>query len=283
MNTILGKKIGEGGCSEIHEWEDAKKIIKLGKSNTGMDALHNELTKTQLAWDHGLPVPRPYGLTEVDGRPGLISERIYGESLMERFMRLFMQPSEGREWGAEDDENIRIAARILSGIHSQSIPSMPPQKEMLIWGIRAANYLTSSEKEQIVQMLDGLPAKYQLCHGDPNPGNILVREGEPVLIDWMNASTGNPEADLAEYIIMMRYAILPSGLPRDVPDFFDSIREHIIAVFCEEYERLTGLAYREVEPWLVPTAARKLSADGIGEEEKERLLKVIREGLLSRS
>ncbi|MHA6529682.1 phosphotransferase [Paenibacillus sp. BAC0078] len=280
---MLGKKIGEGGCSEIHEWVGTAKIIKLGKSNTGMDVLQNELNKTQLAWDHGLPVPRPYGLTEVDGRPGLISERIYGESLMERFMRLFMQPSAGREWSAEDDENIRITARILSDIHSQSIPSMPPQKEMLGWSIRAAHYLTSSEKEQVIDMLASLPAKYQLCHGDPNPGNILIREGEPVIIDWMDASTGNPEGDLAEYIVMIRYSVLPAGLPGEVTDFFDSVREHIISVFCEEYERLTGLAYREVEQWLVPIAARKLNADAIGEEEKERLVKVIREGLLSRS
>lgn len=283
MNIILGKKIGEGGCSEIYEWEGAGKIIKLGKSNTGRDALQNELSKTQAAWGNGLPVPRPYELTEVQGRPGLVSERIYGESLMDRFMRLFMQLSDGREWSAEDDDNIRITARMLSVVHSQSIPSLPPQKEMFGWSIRTAHYLTSSEKEQVIQMLNSLPAKYQLCHGDPNPGNILIREGEPVMIDWMDASTGNPEADLAEYIIMIRYSVLSDDLPDGVTDFFDSIREHIISVFCEEYERLTGLAYCEVKPWLVPIAARKLNADAIGEEEKERLLEVIREGLLSRS
>ncbi|MNC27400.1 hypothetical protein D3C75_755710 [compost metagenome] len=95
----------------------------------------------------------------------------------------------------------------------------------------------------------------------------------------MDASTGNPEADLAEYIIMIRYSVLPPGLPADALDFFDSVREPIIRVFSEEYERLTGLAYREVEQWLVPLAARKLNVDSIGEEEKQRLLEFIRAGL----
>ncbi|CAM4442637.1 hypothetical protein PAXY110619_15315 [Paenibacillus xylanexedens] len=65
----------------------------------------------------------------------------------------------------------------------------------------------------MIAQLDQLPMKQQLCHGDPNPGNILLRDHDAIIIDWNNASTGNPEADLAEYIIMIRYAILPPHLP----------------------------------------------------------------------
>ncbi|WP_143191786.1 phosphotransferase [Paenibacillus sp. P46E] len=276
MNGLLGMKLGEGGCAEIYEWEDTSKVIKLAKSNTGTDALAREFSNSQAAWKKGLTVPRPYELTEVDGRQGMVTERIYGESLMERFIQLFMQVSADRKWTDSDDENIRITARSLSHIHSQRIPSMPPQREALKWNIHSARYLTSDEKKRVVERLDRLPLKYQLCHGDPNPGNILIRNGEPVVIDWMNASTGNPEADLGEYIIMIRYSVLPPGLPADVLEFFDSVREHIIRVFSEEYERLTGIAYREVEQWLVPLAARKLDVDSIVEEEKQRLLEFIR-------
>ncbi|MGN7760761.1 phosphotransferase [Paenibacillus sp. 22594] len=276
MNGLLGMKLGEGGCAEIYEWEDKSKVIKLAKSHTAMEALANEFGNTQAVWEKGLTVPRPYELTEVDGYPGMVTERIYGESLMERFMQLFMQSSADRAWTDSDDENIRITARSLSSIHSHVIPSMPPQREALRWHLHSARYLTLDEKKRVVERLDRLPVKHQLCHGDPNPGNILMRDSEPVVIDWMDASTGNPEADLAEYIIMIRYSVLPPGLPVDVPGFFDSVREHIISVFSEEYERLTGLAYREVEQWLVPLAARKLNVGSIGEEEKQRLLEFIR-------
>ncbi|WP_370511428.1 MULTISPECIES: phosphotransferase family protein [Paenibacillus] len=44
--------------------------------------------------------------------------------------------------------------------------------------------------------MKNLMMKQQLCHGDPNPGNILLRDHDTVIIDWNNASTGNPEADL---------------------------------------------------------------------------------------
>ena len=36
----------------------------------------------------------------------------------------------------------------------------------------------------------------------------------------------------------------------------------------EEYELHREVTYEDVRPWILPVAARKLSADGITEEEK---------------
>jgi thiamine kinase-like enzyme len=127
--------------------------------------------------------------------------------------------------------------------------------------------------------LDSLHIKQQLCHGDPNPGNILIRDEKAVIIDWMNASLGNPEGDLAEYLIMIRYAILPSYLPNEVVGYFNSIRESIIKVFIDEYTRLSDITYDEIDAWITPMAAQKLSADGISEDEKILLVNEIRKRL----
>jgi thiamine kinase-like enzyme len=119
-----------------------------------------------------------------------------------------------------------------------------------------------------------------LCHGDPNPGNIIIKnDGKAIMIDWMNASIGSPEADLAEYIIMMRYAVLPSYLSNRFAEIFDSIRESIIHVFMDEYTKHSGMTYADVSPWITPVAARKLSADAISDDEKQQLLKEIRKSL----
>ena len=131
----------------------------------------------------------------------------------------------------------------------------------------------------VIAILDSLPTKKQLCHGDPNPRNILIQEGKAVVIDWMNASIGNPEADLAEYVVMIRYAILPPDLPHDVVDLFDSMRESIIGAFTNEYARLSNITYDEVDAWITPIAARRLSADAISEDEKVLMVREIRERL----
>ena len=95
----------------------------------------------------------------------------------------------------------------------------------------------------------------------------------------MNASIGNPEADLAEYIIMIRFAILPINIPSEMADYFNSIREEIIKVFIDEYTKISDITCEEIDAWITPIAARKLSADGIIEDEKKLLVDEIRRRL----
>ncbi|MDP5274244.1 phosphotransferase [Chengkuizengella axinellae] len=279
MTIKLGKKIGEGGCSEVFEWEGSQKLIKLAKANTNFEAMNREYTNNRIAWDNNLPVAQPFEFKEFDGRPGIVFERIYGISLMERFLGQAMNDINNQIGFSE--EITQITARLLSEIHKISDVTLPSsQKESIKYSIHSTDYLTLKEKEDVISILDSLPSKKLLCHGDPNPGNILIRnDGKSIMIDWMNASIGNPEADLAEYIIMIRYAILPPDLPKQVLDYFDSIRETMIQTFMEEYTGLTGITYDEVVPWITPMAARKLSADAISEDEKQLLIQEIRRNL----
>lgn len=281
MDSKLGGKIGEGGCSEVFAWEDGSKLVKVAKTNTDHEAMRREFHNNRMAWEHGLPVARSYELVVIDGRPGIVCERIYGDSIMERFVKQVMKPTHpaGRI-GINDGEDIRITARVLYEIHQAAIQLPSSQRSTMKYSIQSVDYLTLAEKEAVIALLDALPLKQQLCHGDPNPNNILIRnDGKAIVIDWMNASIGNPEADLAEYMIMIRYAVLPSELPGSISEFFDPMREAIIDVFMDEYTKLSGITHEEVYPWLVPVAARKLSADAISEEEKSLLVQEIRRSL----
>lgn len=281
MIVKLGSKISEGACAEVFEWENNEKIIKLAKTNTDRQAMRTEYLNSQVVWDNGLAVPQPFELVDVDGRPGIVFERIYGETLFDRFVKQFLSPS-----GTEDNikgfnfkDTTQITARILSEIHSKSIQNMSSQREAIIYSIMRVNYLTTSEKELVVDILNNIPIKQQLCHGDPNPNNVFIRDGKALLIDWMDASIGNPEADLAEYIIMIRFAILPTYIPSKMVDYFNSIREEIIKVFIDEYTKLSDITFEEIDAWITPIAARKLSSDGIIEDEKKLLVDEIRRRL----
>lgn len=274
MDVRLGKKIGEGGCSEVYEWEGQSKIVKLAKANTDLDAMKKEYHNNRSVWEAGLPVPKPYELIELNGQAGLICERINAKSMMLRFQELVMNESPSDVGG----EDIRIMARALYEIHSRSDISLPiNQRDEIKYSIHIAPYLSLLEKELIIAHLAKLPAKRQLCHGDPNPGNFIIQDdGNAIVIDWMNASIGNPEADLADYMIMMRYAVLPDEIPSAIQDYFDRVREMMIDHFMEQYSQLSGVTYEEVLPWMIPAAVRKLSNDGIGTREKERLVHFIR-------
>lgn len=282
MSVKMGSKISEGACAEVFEWGNNKKVIKLAKTKTDRHAMQTEYYNSQVAWNNGLSVPQPFKLVDIDGRQGIIFERIYGETLMERFVKQFLSPSSTEDnvigFNYEDNDT-QITARILYEIHSKSIQNMPSQRETIIYSINRVDYLTPSEKELVIAILNNIPIKQQLCHGDPNPNNIFIRDDKAVLIDWMNASIGNPEADLAEYIIMIRFAILPTYIPDEIVDYFNSIREEIIKVFINEYTKLSDITAEEIDAWITPISARKLSADGITEDEKKLLVNEIRRRL----
>src|SRR5690606_20885521 len=86
MTGNVGSKLGEGGCSEIFEWEGPEKILKLAKANTNRHAMSREHQNSQMAWKAGLPAPHPYEFVEIDGRPGIVFERVRGETVMDRFV-----------------------------------------------------------------------------------------------------------------------------------------------------------------------------------------------------
>lgn len=281
MNVKMGSKISEGACAEVFEWEDSKKVIKLAKTNTDHQAMQKEYYNSKVAWDNGLSVPQPFELVDINGRPGIVFERLYGETLMERFVKQFLVQADTedkiKEFNYQD--TTRITARILSEIHSKSIHNMPSQREGIKSSINPVNHLTASEKKLVIDILNNIPIKQQLCHGDPNPNNIFIIDGKPILIDWMNCSIGNPEADLAEYIIMIRFAILPTYIPSKLVSYFNLIREEIINVFIDEYTKLSDITSEDIDDWIIPIASRKLSADGIIEDEKKLLVNEIRRRL----
>jgi aminoglycoside phosphotransferase (APT) family kinase protein len=283
MQNKLGHKIAEGGCSEVYEWENGEKVVKLAKANTDIHAIRREFNSNRVARDLGLPVAQPYEQIDIEGRPGIVFERIDGEPLIERLMKQIFQNIQSSEI-LESNENqvdLRITAQILSQIHSHSDMTMPSQRDSLKYSINNAKHLADDEKSAIIHRLEQLPLKQQLCHGDPNPGNILIRDGKPVIIDWMDASIGNPEADLAEYIVMIRFGVLPPEIPSIALEFFDSMRESIIAIFLEEYMKLGDVTLEAVDSWILPIAARKLNADAVSDEEKQVLIQEIRRRLSS--
>lgn len=280
-DQLPGAKLAEGACAEIFAWGDGgDRIVKLAKPNTNRFALERELRHCRIAWQLGLPVPQPFELVRVAGRDGIVFERARGESILSRFAAYALARTSGPGSQTEEDcLHARTTARALHLIHSHSSDALADQNASLRRDIGRTVHLTDEEKAAVLQQLDALPRKRQLCHGDPNPGNFLLSPGGVAVVDWNNATLGNPEADLAEYVLMLRHARLPAGTALEVVDLFEASRAGSIELFTREYQALSGVGAAEVEPWMAPIAARKLAADAISEAEKDALVAEVRSRL----
>lgn len=77
-------------------------------------------------------------------------------------------------------------------------------------------------------------------------------------IDRNHATIGNPEIDSAEYILMIRYSVLPPYLPSEFNVRLNEIREPILKTFIEEYTRLSDI--EDIEAWIIPIAKCRLAS-----------------------
>lgn len=138
---------------------------------------------------------------------------------------------------------------------------IPPLREKLERKLRAAKPLPERLRTAALEALEKMPEGDRLCHGDFHPGNILLSQPEPVIIDWIDSSIGNPLADVA------RTTILALGSAATNPS--RSARWGVLAthtLYLRRYFQLRSGGRDEYHRWLPIVAAARLS-EGITELE----------------
>ncbi|WP_053376463.1 aminoglycoside phosphotransferase family protein [Paenibacillus sp. FJAT-27812] len=278
--TMLGKCIGIGSSCEVYEWGGDDKVVKLFHSSTPPEAVQLEYRNCSAAWESGLPAARPFELVTCDGRHGIIFEKIVGETILNR---IFEHLNSFRVIDFnEADSDLRKYARVLNDIHKANVSGVATeQMEHLKAIIGRPAAFTNDEITSIHAYMDLLPVKRQLCHGDTNPGNLILRNGMPFMVDWMHASLGNPAADVAEVCVMIEYAVLPPETPAAVNAFFETWRHAAYEIFVDEYGKLSGVTEEEIRAWYVPAAARSIASGALSGEQVAKLVAMIRDDIRS--
>ncbi|GIP58544.1 aminoglycoside phosphotransferase family protein [Paenibacillus sp. FSL W8-0186] len=260
------EQVGQGRTADIFVAGD-NKVLKLYKKGFPIEAIHEEYEVSQYVHDLGINVPRAFEMIERDGRLGIIFERVPGTSLLHLMTR---RPLRIRRFS-------RTLAALHHHVHSHSVADLSRNhKEILAHNIQSAPLLTDAEKSKIIHQLQGLPEDHKLCHGDYHPDNVLVTDpNNSCVIDWMTGMAGHPLGDLARSVLLLTYGTLPEGTPKTKGLLINFFRKRIKKEYVRHYMKLANKDYAEVDPWILPVAAARLS-DGIPDEEKNALLLEIR-------
>jgi len=94
-----------------------------------------------------------------------------------------------------------------------------------------------------------------------------------VLIDWTNATRGDPMADVARTRMMLRLGEAPPGTSFALRALARVGRSLLVTLYLRSYRRARPLDMDAVKRWEMPVAAARLS-EGI-EEEVPRLLALL--------
>jgi aminoglycoside phosphotransferase (APT) family kinase protein len=262
------ERLGEGREAETFAWGDGQ-ILRLMRDPLHAARLDREEVALKAARRAGVPVPAVFGRCELDGRAGLIMERIDGPDLLTLLGR---QP-----W------RLLAVARALgvthARLHAFELGENLPTIHDYIAECIEDKFVPDEFRRPAREWLSSLRASNKLCHWDFHPANLLQGKQGPVVIDWTFAMRGDASADVARSRLILAAGAPPPGASVLVRRFDALARGALARLYLNTYRRHRLLDLELVSRWEPLVALSRLTG-GIP-EEREPLLAICRR-LISR-
>jgi len=264
-------KIGEGREAEMFAWGDGT-ILRLLRNSDGQRQNEMQAAAIEAAAACGVRVPTVFSAATVMGRPGLVMERIEGADYLTLMGK---QPWLVFSVGSLSG---RVHAKLHEAVASDALPEL---RALLRARIQTCARLPQHLAQFAIERLEALPDGDRLCHGDFHPGNLLRSKGGPVVIDWTNATRGDPDADVARTDLMLRVGEPPPGSPVIVRVLARIGGRILLWRYLSAYRRGRPVSDQALSSWAVPIAAARI-AEGIESEFPTLLTFLEREFAASR-
>lgn len=266
MYMVKGDLLGRGKTAEVYKWEK-NKVLKLYFNNYYEGWIRREAQISQKVHEAGVPSPAVFDIVKVEGRYGIVFERIYGKTMMSTF--------ETEPWTFFD--YLPQLIRFHHKIHKYSTSGLPSQKEKFEISISRSSEMLGDKVKKILDYVDRLPDGNSICHGDLYLSNIIISDNKLVAIDWSSGYTGNPLGDVVRTALITLSPAVPPGTPSIMSAMFAYPKWLTYWRYLTEYMTIANVKYEDLDAWILPVAAAKLK-DNIPGEEKW-LMKIINEKL----
>jgi uncharacterized protein (TIGR02172 family) len=268
LKELTSSPIAEGRTAEIYLWDD-EHVLKLYRDWCPVDWVEYEAQIARAVYAAGIPSPEAGEIIEVNGRRGLIYERLEGVSML--------QDMNARLWTLL--KHARSLAELQVEINEKSIAGLPSYKDRLRHDINNTPHLLPELREKVLAVLASLPDGKNVCHGDYHPGNVILTKNGPIAIDWMAASLGSPWTDVARTNLLLSIGAKRAG--RQVSAIIRAVISLYHRTYLKRYFALHPDKEQETDRWTPVIAAARLSEDISA--EREALIKIVEEGLKDES
>lgn len=225
-------------------YRDGDDCVKVFGDDFAKDDVLAEALNQARVEHTGLNIPKIKAVTMIDDKWAIVSEYIKGKTL-DRLMA--ENPDKKHEY-------MEMFVDLQMKVQSCTCPLLPKLKDKMSRKISQAD-LDATTRYDLHTRLEGMPKHNKLCHGDFNPGNIIITDdGTPYILDWSHATQGNASADVARTYLLF-------WLNGDI----DGAEEYL-DLFCAK----SGTDKQYVQKWM-PIVAASQSVKG-NAKEREFLL-----------
>lgn len=181
------KMIGKGANGEVYRISD-EQIVKVFREGVPLSYVRNERDVAQKALLYGLPTAITFAVVKVGNSYGSVFELLNAISLSNTIAE------DPASFDRFRDEYVSI----LKTLHDTKVDTaqFPAVKDVYQGYIdECTDWYSEDEIKALRSIVDSIPDRDTLIHGDYHANNILVADGRLTLIDMGDVSVGHPVFD----------------------------------------------------------------------------------------
>ena len=180
--------IAKGANGAVYRYDD-ETIVKTYFAKDALPEIKQERENARRAFVLGINTAIPYGIVRVGDSYGTVTELLNAVSVTKLIRN--------------DPEDMTLAAKyyidMLKSIHAIEVEDgeVPDMKETAIdWANFVCNHIPEDQGKKLRALIEAVPKQNTLMHGDYHTNNIMVQNGEPLLIDMDTLCMGHPVFEL---------------------------------------------------------------------------------------
>lgn len=175
--------IGQGATGKVYRI-DPETIVKYYFKKDALDSIRRERELARKAFILGIPTAIPYDVVKVEDGYGSVFELLNADPLV----KLIIKNPE------KIDEYIEYEVEVLKKFHSTEVgpDDVPSKREIGInWAKQAGKFLPEKTAKKLLSLFEAIEDSNELMHGDFHIKNIMMQNGEALLIDMDTLCRGN--------------------------------------------------------------------------------------------
>lgn len=180
--------IGKGANGAVYRY-DAETIVKVYFNPDALPEIQRERELARRALVLGINTAIPYDVVRIGESYGTVMELLEASSLSKMIKN--------------DPEHMELPLKyfvdMLRQIHDTEVQvgDMPDMKQVALgWAAFDREHLPEETGSKLYKMVEAVPEKHTMLHGDYHTNNVMVRDGEALLIDMDTLCMGHPIFEL---------------------------------------------------------------------------------------
>ena len=180
--------IAKGANGAVYRY-DNETILKTYFAKDALPEIKQERENARRAFVLGINTAIPYGIVRVGDSYGTVTELLNAENVTQ----LIRKDPENLE------QPVKYYIDMLKNIHATEVEpgQVPDMKQTaLAWADFVSEHIPEAQGKKLRALVEAVPQRNTLLHGDYHTNNIMVQNGEPLLIDMDTLCMGHPVFEL---------------------------------------------------------------------------------------